>query len=429
MGFPYGLLVASGMCDSFRSSSEQAQGVPPCAFFQGRGRGKGLFCVLFAFCFFSGPASAAPDPDVQTLVQRLSPDSLRATVQRLSGFNTRFVGTDSSRAAGAWLRERLIQAGYAEARFDTFTVTLDRTILGRRYVLDRVPARNISVIKRGVRYPDRYLVLGSHYDPVNLTGSNTVSAPDTTFAPGANDNATGVAVVLEMARLLRAMDTDVSVVFILFDAAELGLWGSRAYAERARARGEDVRGMFSIDALGTRATDFPKAFSIDVTSRSLDLGGEVAQAALNYTSLIPRNTSGMGYLETISNRGREGCDCSDHQSFTDQGYPGVGVFQYFGADASFHTARDTVGAVDFALVNEIGRAAFAAATRIAGFPGRSPDFDGNGVVELSDFFLFATYFGTFRGEARFEARFDMDRDGAVGIEDFFQFAELFGRHY
>jgi hypothetical protein len=155
----------------------------------------------------------------------------------------------------------------------------------------------------------------------------------------------------------------------------------------------------------------------------------VAQAALDYTSLVPRNTSGTGYLETISNRGREGCDCSDHQSFTDQGYPAVGVFQYFGADVVSHSARDTVGAVDFALVTEIGRAAFASATRMAGFPGRSPDFDGNGDVDFSDFFLFANYYGTLRGEARFEARFDLDRDGAVGIEDFFLFAELFGRHY
>lgn len=389
----------------------------------------GLFCALLAFFVFSGSASAAPDPAIRALVQRVSTDSLRAIAQRLADFRTRFVGTDSSRAARAWIRERLVRAGYAEARFDTFAVTMDRTVLRRHYVLDHVPGHNIFAVKRGVRYPDRYLVLGAHYDSINPTVPGAVTAPDTTLAPGANDNATGVAVVLEVARLLRAVDTDVSVVFILFDAEELGLWGSRAYAVGARARGEDVLAMFNIDTLGTRATDFPEAFTIDVTSRSLDLGGGVVQAALDYTALVPRNTSGTGYLEMISKQGREGCDCSDHQSFIDQGYAGVLVSQYFGAEITYDTDRDTLGAVDFSLVTGMGRAALAAAVRVAGFPGRSPDFDGDGVVGFSDFFLFADHYGTLQGGAGFEARFDLDRDGAVGIEDFFLFADLFGRRY
>lgn len=389
----------------------------------------GLFYALLALFLLSAPASAAPDPAVQALVEEMSTDSLRATVQRLAGFRTRFVGTDSGGAAGAWIRERLVQAGYAEARFDSFTVTLDRTLLGRRFILDRVQARNVVAVRRGVRYPDRYLVLGAHYDSISLSRPDTLSAPDTSYAPGADDNATGVSAALEMARLLRGVDTDASVVFVFFDAEELGLWGSRAYAARARAQGEDVRAMFSIDALGTRSGDFPKAFSIDAVSRSLGVGEEVGRAALDYTDLVPRNRAGTGHLEVISAQGREGCNCSDHQSFIDQGYAGVLVSQYFGSGALHHTERDTVGGVDFSLVAGIGRAALAAAVRLAGFPGRSPDFDGDGAVGLSDFFLFVARYGTRQGGAGFEARFDLDRDGAVGVEDFFLFAELFGRRY
>jgi len=417
------------MSDNLKPVSDHAQGLPPCAFFQGHGGEAGLLCALFALLVLSSPAPAAPDPAVQSLVQRVSPDSLKEIVQRLADFHTRFVGTDSSRAAGAWIRERLLRAGYAEARYDTFTVTLDRNLLGRRFVLEQVPARNVVAVKRGIQYPDRYLVLGAHYDSISLSRPDTVSGPDTTLAPGANDNATGVAVTLELARLLRGVDTDVSVAFVFFDAEELGLWGSREYARRARERGDEVRAMFSIDALGTRASDFPKAFTIDAVSRSLSVGEEVARAALNYTDLVPRNRAGTGYLEVISARGREGCDCSDHQSFIDQGYPAVGVFQYFGAVAAFHTEGDTVGGVDFSLASGIGRAALAAAVRLAGFPGRSPDFDGDGVVGLPDFFLFAGGYGARQGGTDYEARFDVDRDGAVGIEDFFIFAELFGRRY
>ena len=105
----------------------------------------------------------------------------------------------------------------------------------------------------------------------------------------------------------------------------------------------------------------------------------------------------------------------------------MGGFQYFGAAVAFHTERDTAGGVDFPLAAGIGRAALAAAVRLAGFPGRSPDFNGDGVVDLSDYFLFAGRYGTRQGETGFGAGFDLDRDGTVGIEDFFLFAEVFGR--
>lgn len=360
------------------------------------------------------------------LVDRLVPDSLRTLVESLSGFRTRFVGTDSNRAAGLWILNRLRSVGYVQARFDSFRVTVDRSLQGRRFVLEGVLARNIIAVKRGTLWPDRYLVLGAHYDSMNLTAPDSVGGASVPYAPGANDNATGVAGVLEIARLLRREATDLSIVFCLFDAEELGLWGSRAYSSAARARQEDIRGMFSIDAIGTRSTEFPRAFTLDATSRSIDLAREVTQAALDYTSLVPRSTSGTGYWELISNRGREGCDCSDHQSFSDQGFPGLGAFQYFGAEAVFHTGRDTVGAVDFSLAGGIVRAAMAGCLRLSGFPGRSADFDGNGTVDFEDFFSFSERFGASEGEAGFEGRFDLDRDGTVGLQDFFIFADRFG---
>ena len=57
----------------------------------------------------------------------------------------------------------------------------------------------------------------------------------------------------------------------------------------------------------------------------------------------------------------------------------------------------------------------------------SPDFDGNGTVGFSDFISFASKFGTQRGDAAFDARFDLDGDGEIGFSDFLEFASQFGK--
>ncbi len=418
---------------------EQAQGLLPCAFFsdsssknhetaQGSRRSSIRWTIVFIWLVtFSYPAHASPDPDIQSLVEGILEDSIRAVGERLVGFRTRFVGTNSNRSAGDWISARLLNAGYPEVRFETFTISLDRTLLGRRFILDGVEGRNIAVIKPGVLRPEKFVLLGAHYDSINLSNPGSVTQPDTIYAPGADDNATGTAVVLEIARLLSSIDLDLSVVFILFDGEELGLWGSRSYAELIRERGDDISGVLNVDAVGTRSAEFPDAFTIDTSSLSLDLAEEIVQAAHDYTELIPRNRAGTGPFELISTGTREGCNCSDHQAFLDLGYPAVGIHQYFGAVSRINTDRDTLEAVDFSMATEIGRIVLAAALRVAGFPGRSPDFNGDKIVDLPDFFLFERGFGSRQGEIEFESRLDLDRDGFVGLEDFFLFAGMFGR--
>ena len=85
-----------------------------------------------------------------------------------------------------------------------------------------------------------------------------------------------------------------------------------------------------------------------------------------------------------------GCGCSDHQSFIDTGFPGIGVFQYIQNPAAhLNMSSDTLDKVDFSMVEEVSKASLAAAVEVAGFPARTPDFDGAGVVGFTDFLAFA----------------------------------------
>ena len=361
--------------------------------------------LLGPFC--SG-VDAAADPVVEALVRQVSGDSLDATVRRMVAFETRFMGSDSNAAATHWMAGRLRSAGYREVRFDTFAVNVNRQVLSKRFVIEGLEQWNVVATKPGVLFPARQVVLGAHYDSISI--DRDPDAQD--VAPGADDNGSGVAALLEIARILQGVELDATVVFALFGAEELGLIGSRAYVRQTRARGDEIALMLQLDSIGSRSAIFPEAFTIDTSGLYLSQGEAVAQAAKDYTTMRARISAGRG------------CRCSDHQSFIDRGYPGIGIFQYIrNPEDHINRSTDTLDRVDLSMVEEVTKAALAAVAQAAGFPGRSPDFDGDGEVGFGDFLLFAPAFGKEVAEA---ARFDLDRNGRVGFSDFLLFAERFG---
>ena len=373
-----------------------------------------------------GGARGAPRPEILELVEQVSRDSIETTVRRLVDFGTRFIGTDSNAAAARWLDDRLERLGYSEVRLEPFEARVDRTVrlvgsdpaMPVRFFFDRVEQWNVVAVKPGVLFPHRQVVLGAHYDSVALDRM----PDDQTPAPGADDNGSGSAAVLEVARILQGVDLDATVVVVFFGAEELGLNGSRAYAQEARAGGDEIVLMLALDAIGTRSVYHPEGFAIDTIGPYLDLGEGVAQAAEDYTDVRARTPEG-GRVR-ITNRG---CQCTDHQPFIDAGYPGIGIFLDFGASEAHHnTSADTLGTVDFSMVSSVAGVALAAVAETAGFPGRSPDFDGDGRVAFGDYLLFAPAFGRWADEEG-AARFDLDRDGRVRFSDFVLFAQSFGR--
>ena len=379
------------------------------------------FAVLLPLMFLPKSTDAAPDPDIANLVAQVSADSIEFTIRKLVGFDTRFIGSDSNAAASRWLGDRFQRMGYGNVRFDTFLVNQDRTYrvtldsgeAFHRFVFQNAEQRNVIATKPGTLHQERKLVLGGHFDSISL--DRTQTSQD--LAPGADDNATGIAAVIEVARVLRDADLEMTVEFVLFGAEELGLIGSQDYVKRSRESGDEIQLMLTLDSIGTRSPRFPDAFSLDTIHPYAELGDLVALAADEYTDLSARN--GSGGTVVITNRG---CRCSDHQSFIDGGYPGIGVFQYVSNPAShLNTSVDTLGGVDITLVHGIAQAVLASAAKLGAYPGRTADFEGNGEVGFEDFVLFVEGFG---GS---DATYDLDRDGNVAFSDFIIFAKNYGR--
>jgi hypothetical protein len=375
-----------------------------------------IACILLAGTAF-GRVSADTD-DIRQIVDRVSADSMLATVDRMIAFDSRFMGSDSNKAAVLWLGERFGAMGYSVS-FDSFQVNVNTRVLGRRFILSNLTQVNVVASRKGLLSPEKKIVLGAHYDSISLDKDQD----DQGFSPGADDNSTGVAAVLELARLLKDVHTDVTIEFVLFGAEELGLIGSEARASAAQANGEEIVMMLGLDVLGTRSTVFPDAFTLDTTSRGFDLAEQIADAAAGFSDVFARDGSSNSRIMVTAS----GCGCSDHQSYVNQGFPAIGVFQFFtNPSPHINMSTDTIENVDIGYAAEITRAVLAGTLEIAGFPSLSPDFDGSGVVDFFDFLAFATVFGT-DPVSPADAAFDLDSDGAVGFSDFLIFAENFGR--
>jgi hypothetical protein len=214
---------------------------------------------------------------------------------------------------------------------------------------------NIIVSIQGKTRPDETVVMGAHYDTVYGT-------------PGADDNASAVAVLLEMSRRLKTFSPEKTLKLIFFVFEEPPLFrthymGSYVYAKEAKGRNENIRAMISLEMLGyygdnkggqtfplplmnlmySTTPDFIAVVG-NLSSRSLV---EKIRQALTRGSPIPVET-----LSTVSFV--PGVDFSDHWSFWKMGYPAVMITDTaFYRNPTYHTAADTINTLDFVRMEEL----------------------------------------------------------------------------
>ncbi len=241
----------------------------------------------------AAPAAAAlQDPFIETLVGLVTSTSLNATVQSLQDFQTRYASTTNCESAGEALYSTFSGLGLDEVAFETFLFAGGYT------------SRNVVAEKTGETFPDDIYIICGHYD------STSPSATRQTLAPGADDNASGTAAVVEAARVLAPYDLDYTVRFIAFSAEEWGLWGSRAYAAAARSAGERIRGVINLDMIAYADT-MPEDLQIIVNPASDWMADLYLAAAAAYGPLDGTKTVDASFVY------------SDHSPFWDNNYPAL----------------------------------------------------------------------------------------------------------
>jgi Peptidase family M28 len=273
-----------------------------------------------------------PDAAVQRCVDALSAEQFELDLRRLVGFGTRQATSAGFSEAADWAREQLETAGY-------HAHTQAITVLGR-------PSRNVIADRAGsAATPRDVVIVTAHLDSINLAGGP--AAP----APGADDNGSGSAGVLAIARAMQHHPGELDTRFVLFGGEEQGLFGSLAYvASLTAAERSRVRAVVNMDMIATLNTPVPTVL-LEGAAVSRNVIDGLADAAHTYTGLTVQTS-----LSPFN---------SDHVPFIDVGIPAVLTIE--GADSAnerIHSADDTMQFVDIDLAVEILRmnVAFVAAT-------------------------------------------------------------------
>lgn len=215
-----------------------------------------MFALTWSTCLAAQAAPPAPPAPQQSAPQQeVSVEQLHQTIDTLVGFGTRHtlsIQDDPARGIGAarnWAEHRL-RAMAAGCSGCLQIVTPEEMISGNRVP---VPTRlvNVLAIQRGSERPDEVVIISAHIDS---RVSDVMDA--TSDAPGANDDGSGVAAVMEAARVLSRRRFPTTIVFAILSGEEQGLYGGRLLAAYARQQNWTVKALLNNDIIGgTRGSD------------------------------------------------------------------------------------------------------------------------------------------------------------------------------
>ena len=288
--------------------------------------------ILFISFYVIRLESQTFDPIIQEKVDQLSYDTLYSRLQTFENLGIKQVGTQNLENTAKWIIDLYEQFGYTDIETDTFTVGTNEVY-------------NIIVSKTGTLYPDTWIIIDAHYD--------------TYFGPGVNDNGSGTAIVLEMARMMKDIESAYSIKFIHFTAEELGLLGSYHYVDNTvLPQNMDIRLVFNIDEVGGVAGMVNNTITCE---RDEWAPPENNAASAAFTDTLANLTSMYSTLNTFINYAYG----TDYVPFMNEGYVITGFYEYNESPYP-HSINDSLSNMDPDYVFEITKASLAASMYFTG---------------------------------------------------------------
>ena len=353
---------------------------------------RGMIAVLSVALIGAAPPPS-PDARLRAIIVPVSQQQLRHTIQSLVSFGTRHTlssQTDPKRGIGAALN-------WAEAEFNRYSaacgncLTVSRT--SETFSGDRLPAptkiTDVFAIQRGTERPNDVVIIQGHIDsrvtdPMNATSD----------APGANDDGSGTAAVLEAARVLSKHKFPGTIVYATLMGEEQGLYGGKTLANYAKQQGWNIVAVLNNDIIGNSCgsdgvcdstharvlSEGPRSQGqADLMAATHSLGGENDAPSRNISR----------FLDSLADRLKIGLDVrqiwrtdrfsrgGDHIPFLQLGFPAarisVAVENYNWQHQDLRTENgirygDTIDHVDFAYLAKMTKLNVAALAAIASAP-------------------------------------------------------------
>lgn len=285
-----------------------------------------VIIMLFTLLPFAALEAEARNPSAQAfdnrIIKQIDVDNIYDHVYHLSeNIGPRVYGTEAELETVEYLADQFESYGYTDVEIQPF------------------PARNTTAYNVvATKYPNnrnmdsgQILIVGAHHDTV--PGS-----------PGANDDASGTGVMLELARVMANAPTDTEIRFVAFGAEEIGLVGSRYYANNMTQDEVDrTVGMFQLDMVGSRDAGDLIMFTVDgqqntVTDLAASAGARVSQNEIPPFSMLGR---------------------SDHVPFYERGIPAA-LFIHTPLEPWYHTPEDTIDKISIEKLEDVARIVGAA---------------------------------------------------------------------
>lgn len=298
----------------------------------------------------------AVDPEIEAMVNAVSEQQLLAYVRTLENFGTRNTFSETQQenfgigAARRWIHDEFLRvnAGALQVGYDDFPATIDGRVTNQRNVIATLP---------GIGDHPGAIVLMAHYDS-RPDDVNDGSSP----APGADDNGSGVALLLELARVMSSRPWNNTIIFAAFSAEEQGTYGSRHYVQNSMLDGKIFDFAIDNDIVGGRngITQSIRIFSPgpDTSTsrhlaRYLDLVGGLYLPALR-----------VDIINSLDRAGRY----SDHREFINAGVPSIRLTESEEDRVNQHSGGDTSDKIDYAYLRQVAQLNLAAIANLAGAP-------------------------------------------------------------
>lgn len=262
-----------------------------------------------------------PSVEIKNLLNQVDPERMRAHIQYLQNVQTRHILSSQTGATGIGAAQRYIEEQFrliSDSSGGNLTVPTPHAFTAYNTATQSATNYNVFAYIQGSETNAGIYVIGAHYDSV---GPNLKDP--TIAAPGANDNGSGVAGMLEIARILSQRRYRATLIFVAFSAEEHERQGSKAFVnDIILGSGMDVLGMINIDSIGNADDNSGNIDDHELSVYSDDSNSSQSRQMARMAEMISDYYGLDMRLEVETSRDREG-RYGDHFSFSDAGVPAI----------------------------------------------------------------------------------------------------------
>ena len=287
--------------------------------------------------------SYGQNPVIQSILNQTNIDSLTYFVEELSGEVQTIIGgqpyTILSRKYNQAGND--VAANYIKQKLESYGLPTYDQYFGTG------GGRNVYAVQLGTQYPNKKYIICAHYDDFAYSG---------TVIPGADDNASGTAAVLEAARLFRNYDSKYTIVYALWDEEERGLYGSAYYAQQAAIAGDSIMGVINLDMI---AYDSNSDNIAEIHTRPIANSIALKDNMLSMNTLY---SVGLN-LQTIN----PVATYSDHASFWNNNYGAILLIESdYDFNPYYHSSNDKIQYFNLFYFLKMTKLSFAITASLAG---------------------------------------------------------------